>query len=107
MTIAMPLQQAPFDSSILAVVAIVFTLLGALISSVVSYYALKKQDERRFKREDQKKHEFNQQRKISAYRRLQGLTERVTRGTAGEHPPSFVNGDELEKIESTLAQYFG
>ena len=94
------------DSSTLAIVAIVFTLLGALISSIVGYYALKKQDERKFKHDEEKNRELEQKRLVTLYRRLFVITDRiVTRGRAGE-TVRVLSDQEYDTIESIIAENF-
>ena len=93
-------------ATLIALVATVFTLLGALISSVFGYYALKKQDDRRFRRAEEDQKKLALRRKIAAYRRLEGIREQVLgRRKVGE-TASSLTGAEYEAIQSTIAQEF-
>lgn len=94
--------------TLIAIIAAVFTLLGAMlgaiISSVVGYYALKKQDERRFQQVQEEQKKLELKRKITAYRRLEGITEQVLNRSKVGEPVRQLSSAEYETIQSTIAQ---
>lgn len=93
-------------TTLIALVAAVFTLLGAFISSVFGYYALKKQDDRRFKHNEEEQKKLQLKRRIAAYRRLASITETVlSRSKVGE-PVRWLSGAEYETIQSIISQDF-
>lgn len=98
------MTELEVDSSTLAILAIVFTLLGALISSVFGYFALKRQDERKFKHELTVKQEADEKRRVATYRRLWSLAEMILpRSTIGL-PVRYVRPVEYQTIDSVIAQ---
>ncbi len=86
---------------------VVYSLLGVVVGSVMQYYISKAQDERRFKREEEKKSELDNKRKITAYRLLKSFTDRIAwRTQATGETQKTVLEEELEGMESTIAQNY-
>ena len=89
-------------ATLVGIVAAVFTLLGAFVSSVFGNYALKKQDQRKFQHEAEERKKDEARRRTIAYRRLGNIAEAVL-GRSKE-PPRTLFAREYEVIESIIAQ---
>jgi hypothetical protein len=92
------------NSTLIALVAAVFTLLGASVSSVFGYYALKKQDDRRFEHTEEEQRKLHLKRRATAYRRLQGIAEQVMNQSNFAEPSRFLTIEQYETIQSIIAQ---
>lgn len=88
-----------------ALVAIASTLLGGLVAWVSQYYSSKKQDERRFKHEVEKKQELDHKRMVATYRRLWGIADRIVSRQVTE-TVKWITSEEYEMIESIIVQNF-
>ena len=91
--------------TLVALVAAVFTVLGAVISSLFGNYSLKKQDERRFRHEEEKQNKSELRRRNTAYRRLWTVCQAVLATGNNEFSPTKILSEvQYETIQSIIAQ---